>query len=76
MSLLMYEDKSDLLDRELIVNTSSEEEICFTKENEAAVNEGDVSREKEKDFDRCPSRGPDEFNFCWKCQKVIIDLRA
>ena len=48
--------------------------MWFTVKEESPVNEGHVSREKKQDFDRCPRSGPDEGNFSWKSQKIIVDL--
>jgi hypothetical protein len=50
------------------------ERNMLTVEYESPINEGDVSREEKQNFDGCPGRGPDEGDFVWESQKVVVDL--
>jgi hypothetical protein len=47
----------------------------LTMQREPQLDEGHVPCEEKQDFDEGPLSGPDERDFLWECQEVIINLR-
>jgi hypothetical protein len=74
-SWLLDVDGSDLNDpREVKLRKLVRDRNVFTVKQDSPVNEGDVSREEKQDGDRCPRSKPDEGDFEWECQKVVVNL--
>jgi hypothetical protein len=47
----------------------------FTIQHNCTIDKGDISCEKEQEFDHGPSSRPDERDFAWQREKVVVDLR-